>query len=101
MTKSTSPAKSWSTERRRNWWAEKRKDPEYVKQLYKRQNASRVKKRKLLAISNPSVNEKLGSGICAYRDCEQKLSMYNDTNFCNRHYRIMFNRGFIKDKDLM
>jgi len=86
--------------RNRNWWAEAKKDPERKKVIYKNNRIAKARRKELLKLINPTVMGKVGTGVCAYRDCEQKLSIYNKTIFCARHFRVMFNKGLIKDKEI-
>lgn len=75
-------------------------DPAYRRQQYDRLNALRKAKRDARKASSGIDHSKIGTGICAYMDCDTKLSRYNESNFCSSHYPILFRKGFIKEKDL-
>jgi hypothetical protein len=75
-------------------------DPVYRRQQYDRLNAQRKAKRDARKAESGKDDSKKGTGICAYIDCNMKLSRYNDTDYCGPHFSILFRKGFIKEKDL-
>lgn len=86
---------------KRNDWKRIKDDPIKRQQYLDRRRAARQRKRDQILDEFGIDPAKKDSGICEFIECTTKLSIYNQTRFCAKHFPMLVRKGYIKEKEVV